>query len=221
MSRDPRDPGTRLLALPRPSRGQRTAANKVAPLIGYARVSTADQNESLQVDALEAAGCAQIYSDHASGKNIARPELCACLRALRAGDTLVVWRLDRLGRSLRDLIVVVEDLGQRGVGFRSITEQIDTGHAGGRLVFQIFGALAEFERALIRERTMAGLASARARGRKGGRKPKLTAKAMREVKVLLRDPDVTVTDVAERFGVARTTIYRNLIKQPKRVGVDG
>ena len=218
--RDPKKPGTCEL----PQRRAAQVRTKIATppknaRIGYARVSTADQNECLQIDALEAAGCAQIYSDHASGKNIARPELSACLRALRAGDTLIVWRLDRLGRSLRDLIAVVEDLGQRGVSFQSITEQIDTGHAGGRLVFQIFGALAEFERALIRERTLAGLASARARGRKGGRKPKLTAKAMREVKALMRDPDVTVTDVADRFGVARSTIYRHLSRtQPMRTG---
>lgn len=208
---DPKDPGTRELSLLRPAaRARVRAATLAKPVrIGYARVSTADQDEALQVDALEAAGCRTIYCDRASGKSTDRPELIACLRALRAGDELVVWRLDRLGRSLRDLIAIVEDLHGRSVAFRSLTEQLETASAGGRLIFQIFGALAEFERALIRERTMAGLAAARARGHKGGRKRKLSAKDLREARAMLRDHSIRVGDVAKRFGVSRTTLYRN------------
>lgn len=217
--RDPRDPGTRELTIPCHSRA-RQAAKASAPThmrIGYSRVSTAEQDQALQIDALKVAGCDKIFADTASGKTADRPQLAICLQTLRAGDELVVWRLDRLGRSLRDLIAIVEDLHQRGIAFRSLMEAIDTRSAGGRLTFQVFGALAEFERALIRERTLAGLASARARGRKGGRKPKLTAKAMREVKALMRDHDITVTDVADRFGVTRSTIYRHLSRtQPMR-----
>jgi len=132
--------------------------------IGYARVSTTEQNPDLQTDALGAAGCEQIYCESASGKNRERPELEGCLKALRAGDTLVVWRMDRLARSLKDLIDIVSELQQREIGFVSLTESIDTSTTTGKLTFHLFGALAEFERNLIRERTMAGLAAARARG---------------------------------------------------------
>ena len=136
--------------------------------IGYARVSTDDQTLDLQRDALERAKCAQIYEEHASGKTTTRPELDACLKSLRKGDTLVVWRLDRLGRSLGDLIHLTTELRSRGVDFESLTERIETGSPAGKLIFHVFASLAEFEHNLIRERTMAGLRAARARGRNGG-----------------------------------------------------
>lgn len=178
--------------------------------IGYARVSTDDQNLDMQRDALKAAGCSVIYEETASGKGAARPGLEQCRKALRSGDTLIVWRLDRLGRSLPDLVQIVSELEQEGIGFESITERIETGNAAGKLVFHVFAALAEFERNLIRERTNAGLAAARARGRAGGRKPKLDDKQVREIKALLRDPDIQVADVARRYGVSRTTIYKHV-----------
>lgn len=177
--------------------------------IGYARVSTDDQNLDLQRDALAKAGCSTVYEETVSGKaNAARPELAQALKALRPGDTLAVWRLDRLGRSLPDLVHIIGELEERGVMFESITEKIDTGSAAGKLIFHVFASLAEFERNLIRERTRAGLDAARARGRLGGRKHSLDAKQIREIKALLRDPDVSVTDVAKRYNVSRTTIYR-------------
>lgn len=145
----------------------------------------------------------------ASGKSAVRPELEQCRKALRGGDTLVVWRLDRLGRSLPGLAQIVTDLEQRGVGFESLTEKIETGSVAGKLIFHVFAALAEFERGLIRARTQAGLAAARARGRAGGRKPKLDEQQVREIKALLRDPDIQVADVARRYGVSRTTIYKH------------
>lgn len=178
--------------------------------IGYARVSTEDQNLDLQRDALARAGCGVIYEEAASGKSTARPELEQCRKALRSGDTLVVWRLDRLGRSLPDLVQIVADLERSGISFESLTEKIETGSAAGKLVFHVFAALAEFERSLIRERTRAGLAAARARGRSGGRKPKLGEKQVREIKALLRDPDIQVADVARRYGVSRTTLYKHV-----------
>ena len=176
--------------------------------IGYARVSTDDQHLDLQRDALQQAGCGVIYEEAASGKNTARPEFEQCRKALRAGDTLVVWRLDRLGRSLSDLVQIVAELEKRGVYFESLTEKIETGGASGKLQFHVFAALAEFERGLIRERTQAGLAAARARGRAGGRKPKLDDQQVKEVRALLRDPDMRVADVARRYDVSRTTIYK-------------
>lgn len=179
--------------------------------IGYARVSTDDQNLHLQRDALAAAGCEIIYEDKASGKNAARPELDNCLKALRPGDTLVVWRLDRLGRSLADLVSVVTHLvDERRIGFLSLQEQIETNSASGKLVFHVFAALAEFERNLISERTKAGLEAARARGRLGGRKPKLQKKDIREIRALLKDGSIPVSDVARRYGVSRTTIYNHV-----------
>jgi len=187
--------------------------------IGYARVSTDDQHLDLQRDALTQARCSTIYEEAASGKTIARPEFEQCCKALRTGDTLVVWRLDRLGRSLPDLVQIVAGLEQRGIGFESLTEKIETGSAAGRLVFHVFAALAEFERNLIRERTQAGLAAARARGRSGGRKPKLDAQQVREIKALLRDPDIQVADVARRYGVSRTTLYKHVgAIAPRKVG---
>ena len=179
-------------------------------VLGYARVSTDDQHLDLQRDALTKAGCSVIYEEAASGKSTARPELEQCRKALREGDTLVVWRMDRLGRSLPDLVQIVAELEQRGVGFESLTEKIETDSAAGRLVFHVFAALSEFERNLIRERTQAGLAAARARGWAGGRKPKLDDQQVREIKALLRDPDIQVADVARRYGVSRTTLYKHV-----------
>lgn len=176
--------------------------------IGYARVSTDDQNLDLQRDALALAGCSSIYEEIISGKSTERPELRHCLKALRSGDTLVVWRLDRLGRSLPDLVGIVTRLEQEEVGFESINERIETTSAAGKLIFHVFAALAEFERNLIRERTRAGLLAARARGRKGGRKPVLDARQLREIRALLSDPEIHVADVARRYGVSRTTLYR-------------
>lgn len=176
--------------------------------LGYARVSTDDQHLDLQRDALTRAGCASIYEETASGKSAERPELVHALKALRPGDTLVVWRLDRLGRSLADLVRIVTDLEARGVAFESLTERIETRSAGGKLVFHVFAALAEFERNLIRERTQAGLAAARARGRKGGRKPVLDDQRGREIRALLGDPAIRVADIAARYGVARSTLYK-------------
>lgn len=178
--------------------------------IGYARVSTEDQHLDLQRDALKQAGCGVIYEEAVSGKSAVRPELEQCRKALRSGDTLVVWRLDRLGRSLHDLVQIVADLERSGISFESVTEKIETGSAAGKLVFHVFAALAEFERNLIRERTHAGLAAARARGRSGGRKPKLGEKQLREIKALLRDPAIQVADVARRYGVSRTTLYKHV-----------
>jgi DNA invertase Pin-like site-specific DNA recombinase len=146
------------------------------PLIGYARVSTVDQDVALQRDALHQAGCTRIFEDYGvSGVKTERPALLAALAYIREGDVLVVWKLDRLGRSLAHLITTVSDLEKRGVGLRSLTEAIDTTTSGGRLIFHVFGALGQFERDVIRERTRAGLTAAAARGRKGGRKPVVTA----------------------------------------------
>jgi len=177
--------------------------------IGYARVSTHEQDAVLQHDALTESGCARIFTDTASGAIAERPQLAAALDQLRPGDTLVVWRLDRLGRSLRHLIETVEMLEQRGVGFRSLRESIDTTTPGGRLVFHVFGALAEFERELIRERTLAGLASARARGRVGGRPPAMTPAKLRQARAM-RAAGSSVSEIAEVIGVGRATVYRHL-----------
>lgn len=185
--------------------------------IGYARVSTDDQNLDMQRDALKAAGCSVIYEETACGKGAVRPELEQCRKALRPGDTLVVWRLDRLGRSLTDLVQIVAELEQKGIGFESITERIETGSAAGKLVFHVFAALAEFERNLIRERTRAGLAAARARGRSGGRKPKLDAQQVREIRLLLTDLTIPVSQIADRYKVSRTTIYKVAPKKTQAV----
>ena len=159
-------------------------AELVAP-IGYARISTADQSLAPQVDALKAAGCAEIFEDCVSGAKTDRPGLNEALDHLRSGDTLIVWKLDRLGRSMSHLIDTVRDLDQRGVGFRSLTEGIDTTTSGGTLVFHLFGALAQFERDVIRERTRAGLSAAAARGRKGGRKAVVTPEKLARAKMLI------------------------------------
>ncbi len=179
-------------------------------LIGYARVSTQDQKPELQLDALTAAGCEKVFEEKASGAQRDRPQLQAAIDYMRAGDTLVVWKLDRLARSMKQLIETVEGLDARGIGFRSLTEAIDTTTPGGKLVFHIFGALAEFERSIIRERTKAGLASARARGRLGGRPPALSPEDLAAARALLSDPDITVDAVARRLGVAPSTLYRHL-----------
>ena len=181
-------------------------------IIGYARVSTQDQNPEYQVDALEKAGCEQIFQEKVTGKLRERPELSQCLRTLRAGDTLVVWKLDRLARSLKDLVGIVQDLNDRKIGFKSLTEAINTTSSGGRLVFHIFGALAEFEHSLIRERTVAGLEAARARGRKGGRKPSLSGSDIKKAAAMLSDPNITKKEVAKHFGVSRTTLNSSLAR---------
>jgi DNA invertase Pin-like site-specific DNA recombinase len=179
-------------------------------LVGYARVSTQDQTTAPQLDALRRAGCSRVFEETASGAQRDRPELAHALDYMRPGDTLVVWRLDRLARSLKQLIETVEALESRAIGFRSITEAIDTTTAGGRLVFHVFGALAEFERAMIRERTRAGLDAARARGRVGGRPRSLSQEDIEVARTLLSNQDITVDSVARRLGVSPSTLYRHL-----------
>lgn len=181
-------------------------------LIGYARVSTRDQDTALQLRGLTEAGCEHVFEEKASGAQRDRPQLSTALEYAREGDTIVVWKLDRLARSMKQLIETVEALEERGVGFKSLTENIDTTSPGGRLVFHIFGALAEFERGIIRERTLAGLDAARASGKKLGPKPKLTEKDLAAAKALLASGDLTVAEVAERLGVSRPTLYRHLPK---------
>ncbi len=183
--------------------------------VGYARVSTGDQNFNLQRDVLLAAGCdeSKIFTDRLSGGRDDRPGLTQALEYVRQGDTLVVWRLDRLGRSLSHLILATTGLEQRGVGFKSLQEGIDTTTSGGKLVFHIFGALAEFERSLIKERTNAGLKAARTRGRNGGRPKKLDARKLAVAESLLKDPGLTVREVAEQVGIARSTLYPYLERQ--------
>ena len=182
---------------------------------GYARVSTTDQDAQLQHDALTAAGCYRIFTDTASGALQSRPELNKLLDQLRPGDTLVVWRLDRLGRSIRHLIDQLSELQDRGIEFRSLQENIDTTSPGGRLVFHIFASLAEFERDLIKERTHAGLAAARARGRTGGRPPSLTDDQITTARKLYDQQDMTVAQIGEVLSVSRSTIYRALQRDAK------
>lgn len=180
--------------------------------IGYARVSTEDQTLDLQGDALKRAGCREVYEEQATGQNTGRPQLEACLKSLREGDTLIVWRLDRLGRNLAHLVALVAELEQRKIHFESLTEKIETVSPAGRLVFHVFAALAEFERNLIRERTVAGLKAARARGHKGGRPVKLSAKEIKTIRALLKTADIPVGEIAARFGIARSTLYRTIRK---------
>jgi DNA invertase Pin-like site-specific DNA recombinase len=179
-------------------------------LIGYARVSTADQEPALQLDALKAAGCVKVFTDKASGALDRRPQLDRLLDQLRPGDTVVVWRLDRLGRSLRHLIALSEDLQERKVCLRSLQESIDTTTANGRLFFKIMGSLAEFERDLISERTKAGLEAARARGRKGGRPPVMTPQKVKVAREMYAAREHTVEEIAKIIGVSRKTVYRYL-----------
>ena len=179
-------------------------------LIGYARISTHDQNLTLQRDALQNAGCEKIFTDVASGGLTERSGLTDAIQHLRGGDTLVVWRLDRLGRSLKHLIETVTTLHGRDIGFRSITEGIETETSGGRLVFHLFACLAEFEREVIRERTRAGLAAARSRGRRGGRPALMDEKKIALARRMHADPANSAAEIARALGVSRATLYRSL-----------
>jgi DNA invertase Pin-like site-specific DNA recombinase len=183
--------------------------------VGYARVSTVEQSLALQQDALYGSGCERIFSDVAGGTVCERKGLAEALSYLRSGDTLVVWKLDRLGRSLKHLIETVGILADRSIGFVSLQENLDTTTGGGRLIFHLFGALAEFERELIRERTKAGLRQARARGRIGGRPTKLDSHALQMAKTLMADPNTSVTDICRTLRVARSTLYRALARESR------
>lgn len=185
--------------------------------VGYARVSTQDQNLELQLDALAKANCEQTFQEKITGKSKDRPELNICLKMLRAGDVLVVWKLDRLARSLKDLVEIISELEAKGIGFKSLTESIDTTSPGGKLIFHIFGALAEFEHSLIRERTIEGLKAARARGKKGGRKPSMSRSDVQKAAAMLKDPNITKKEVAEHFKVSTLTLNKSL----NREGFDG
>jgi DNA invertase Pin-like site-specific DNA recombinase len=186
----------------------------VGELVGYARVSTSGQDLALQLDALQQAGCAapRIYRDVGSGSIVDRPELARCLDYLREGDTLVVWRLDRLGRSLKHLIATIADLEARNVAFRSLQENVDTTTAAGRLQLHLFAALAEFERELGRERTRAGLQAARARGRVGGRPTVITARKLRAALAMRETDEMTMSEIAAELGVGEATLYRHLAR---------
>lgn len=179
-------------------------------LIGYVRVSTQDQHLELQKDALEKTGCEKIFTDIASGAKTERKGLEEALTYLRQGDTLVVWKLDRLGRSLKHLIEVVNDLSERNIGFQSIQEKIDTTTPGGKLIFHIFASLAEFERDIIRERTKAGLEAARVRGRLGGRPKSMDDKKIAMAKTLYNDKSNSIEDICKTLNVSRATLYRYL-----------
>jgi DNA invertase Pin-like site-specific DNA recombinase len=181
-------------------------------LLGYARVSTTDQQPHLQVDALTAAGCYRVFTETASGARTDRPTLQQLLDQLRPSDTLVVWKLDRLGRSLRHLVDTITSLAERGIGFHSVQEAIDTTTPGGKLVFHVFAALAEFERDLIRERTSTGLAAARARGRRGGRPSVLTGHKLQVARDMYESKQYTVAEIAKALGVSRASIYRHLTR---------
>lgn len=183
-------------------------ATRTGTLVGYGRVSTKDQNLDRQKLALTEAGCIRVFADKLSGKNTDRPELAACLDYLRPGDTLVVLSLDRLSRSLQDLITIVADLRRREVGFRSLHEALDTTTPGGRLVFHVFAALAEFIRELIVEGTNEGLAAARARGQRLGRPPAMDADMVARARRLLTQPEESVSSIAKLLGVSRSTLYK-------------
>lgn len=188
---------------------------RVGDLLGYARVSTVDQTMASHLDALNDAGCHRVFQEHASGASDRRVELANLFDHVRPGDTVVVWRLDRLGRSLRHLIDTVTALADRQVGFRSLVENIDTTTSGGKLVFHIFGALAEFERELISERTHAGLSAARARGRVGGRPSALTPTQAVEACRMYESGEYTWEQIGEMFGLSRVTVYRHVVKHPE------
>jgi DNA invertase Pin-like site-specific DNA recombinase len=185
-------------------------------LIGYARVSTTDQETATQVAALKAAGCERIYREKASGGRWDRPELRRLLDQLRKGDVLVVWKLDRLSRSLRDVLTIMERLGEASAGFRSLTEAIDTTTAAGRMMMQMVGAFAEFERAMLRERTKAGLDTAREEGRIGGRRPKLTKQQQSEIHKMVARGDKSAADAARLFKVHPATVSRLLARASLR-----
>lgn len=176
-------------------------------IIGYIRVSTDTQDMALQRDALESIGCDKIFEEVISGAKKERPQLEKCFDYLREGDTLTVWRLDRLGRSLKDLIEIVNRLHEQGIAFKSITEHIDTTSAGGKLVFHIFGAMAEFERNIISERTTAGLEAARKRGRVGGRKRKLSDTQITLMKEMYNSKKHSLSEIGKAFGVSKGTVY--------------
>lgn len=176
--------------------------------IGYARISTVDQNLDLQEDALSKAECKKIFQDVASGASDTRKGLAEAIEFARPGDVVVVWKLDRLGRSLKHLIEIINQLHEKKVGFMSLQEKIDTTTSGGKLIFHVFGALAEFERELIRERTQAGLKAARARGRQGGRPKKMTARQVAMARKLLSDKTNSVAEVCRTLQVSRSTLYR-------------
>ncbi|MGW8957638.1 MULTISPECIES: recombinase family protein [Bacillales] len=181
-------------------------------LIGYARVSTHDQNLDLQKDALIQAGCKRIFTDVVSGSTSSRSGLDEALDYVREGDTLVVWKLDRLGRSLKHLIETINILNEEGIAFRSLQENMDTSTSGGKLIFHVFGALAEFEREMIQERTQAGLSAARARGRLGGRPKVMDTTQVSMAKSLMKDPNYSTEDICNTLGVSRATLYRYLQK---------
>jgi DNA invertase Pin-like site-specific DNA recombinase len=188
-------------------------------LIGYARVSTTEQHLHLQQDALSAAGCLKIFTDTISGAKAERKGLTEALDYVRGGDTLVVWRLDRLGRSLKDLIERITELHNRNIGFKSLTENIDTTTSGGKLIFHIFGALAEFERDIIKERTNAGLTAARARGRQGGR-PRSSlsdARKLQMAKQMYENKNLPVKDICKALGIPRSTFYKYVKGNSKRI----
>lgn len=179
-------------------------------LVGYVRVSTEDQKLDLQQDELTKVGCEKIFQDVASGARSDRDGLAAAIEYARAGDVLVVWKLDRLGRSLQHLIETINTLQDRGVGFRSLRESIDTTTPAGKLVFHIFGSLAEFERDLIRERTNAGLRAARARGKKGGRRVVMDEKKIRQARALIADPANKIADICNTLQISRATLYKHV-----------
>src|SRR3954466_13182313 len=182
-------------------------------LVGYARISTTDQTLDLQRDALSLAECSKIFTDTASGAQAERKGLAEALAYVRPGDTLVVWKLDRLGRSLKDLITRITELNDRKIGFQSITENIDTTTSGGKLIFHIFGALAEFERDIIKERTNAGLAAARTRGKLGGRPKALSPEKIKLARKLYADTGTSVAEICKMLGISRHTLQR-YVKKP-------
>ena len=185
-------------------------------LIGYARVSTNDQDTAAQVAALEAAGCERIFREKASGGRWERPHFLRLLNQLRTGDIVVVWKLDRLSRSLRDVLTIMEQLGEVGTGFRSLTEAIDTTTPAGRMMMQMVGAFAEFERAMLRERTQAGVDAARQQGRVGGRRPKLSPQQQSEIRKMVSEGDKTAAAAARLFKVHPATVSRLLEREPSR-----
>lgn len=179
-------------------------------LVGYSRVSTGDQTLDLQIDALTKRGCEKIFSETTSGAKKERPELNNALSFVRPGDTLVVWRLDRLGRSNSHLMEIIENLNDRDIGFLSLTEQFDTKSAHGRFILAISAVYAEFERNLLRERTLAGLNAARARGKTGGRPPKLSKAQIQQGQVLAANPEVSIADICKTLNISRATYYRHI-----------
>ncbi|HAZ7915607.1 TPA: recombinase family protein [Escherichia coli] len=195
----------------RDPRDNSTASMDMSTLIGYARVSTADQSLDMQIEALKSAGCHQVFTDVASGAKADRPGLEKALEYLREGDTLMVWKIDRLGRSLAHLVQAVDALRERGIGFRSLTDSgIDTTTRNGKLLFNLFAMLAEFERDLISERTKASLSAAKARGRNGGRRFTVTAEKLDRARKLMDKKGLTVGEAAAALGVGRSTLYRAL-----------